>query len=264
MSEPLVVVEEKHALAAHFGATRPVSASSPEQIDAAMSRFVDGAVWVARAGPLVKWLSAMEPRPNTPHRLLVLGNPGAPERVLLRAVFESVVVRDDAMHVLRFDELFEVLGAAHRANLFVGGAVVPAAKSLVLIRGDLSSLVVPFAWFVARPNGPKPDFSAFEVIDCGQTVRLGDYEAAADAILYEFDAEFRKRERKHRINVDKSLGGSLRRLRLQRGVGRDDFPGVTAKTIARIERGEVKDPHGDTLVTIADRLGVEPDELASF
>ena len=61
MSEPLVVVEENHGLAAHFGATKPVSASSPEQIDAAMTKFVHGAVWVARAGPIVKWLAAMDP-----------------------------------------------------------------------------------------------------------------------------------------------------------------------------------------------------------
>jgi hypothetical protein len=70
----------------------------------------------------------------------------------------------------------------------VGGAVVPAAKSLVLIRGDLTSLVVPFSWFVARPNGPKPDFTDFEVIDSGQTIKLGSHEAAVDAVLYELDA----------------------------------------------------------------------------
>jgi hypothetical protein len=108
--------------------------------------------------------------------------------VFLRAVFESVVVPDDEMQVLGLDDLFEVLGSAHRANLFVGGAVVPAAKSLVLIRGDLTSLVVPFSWFVARPNGPKPDFTDFEVIDSGQTIKLGSHEAAVDAVLYELDA----------------------------------------------------------------------------
>ena len=264
MSEPLVVVEENHGLAAHFGATKPVSASSPEQIHAAMNKFVHGAVWVARAGPIVKWLAALDPVSMTPHRLLLIGSPKAPERAFLRAVFESVVVPDDEMQVLALDDLFDVLGSAHRANLFVGGAVAPAAKSVVLIRGDLTSLAVPFSWFVARPNGPKPDFSDFAVIDSGQTIKLGDYEAAADAVLYEFDAEFRKHERKRRISTDKSFGGALRRLRLQRGLGRDDFPSVAAKTIARIERGDVKEPHGETLAAIAERLGVKPDEIASF
>lgn len=264
MSEPLVVVEENHGLAAHFGATKPVSASSPEQLHAAMTMFVQGAVWVARAGPIVKWLAALDPVAKTPHRLLLIGSPKAPERAFLRAVFESVVVPDDAMQVLALDELFEVLGSPHRANLFVGGAVAPAAKSLVLIRGDLTSLVVPFAWFVARPTGPKPDFAGFKVIDSGQTIKLGNYEAASDAVLYEFDADYRKYERKRRVSENKSFGGALRRLRLQRGVGRDDFSGLSAKTIARIERGDVKEPHGETLATIAQRLGVKPEEIGTF
>lgn len=135
---------------------------------------------------------------------------------------------------------------------------------MVLIRGDLTSLVVPFSWFVARPNGPKPDFADFEVIDSGQTIKLGGYEAAADAVLYEFDAEFRKQERKRRVSQDKSFGGALRRLRLQRGFGREDFPGLSAKTIARIERGDVKEPHGETLAAIAQRLGVRPEEIVTY
>lgn len=264
MSEPLVVVEENHRLAAHFGATKPVSASSPEQLHAAMNKFVHGAVWVARAGPIVKWLAALDPVAKTPHRLLLIGSPKAPERAFLRAVFESVVVPDDELQVLALDELFDVLGSGHRANLFVGGAVAPAAKSLVLIRGDLTSLVVPFSWFVARPNGPKPDFASFEVIDSGQTIKLGDYEAAADAVLYELDPEFRRQERKRRASQDKSFGAALRRLRLQRGLGRDDFPGLSAKTIARIERGDVKEPHGETLAAIAQQLGVKPEEIGTF
>jgi len=265
MSEPLVVVEENHGLAAHFGATKPVSASSPEQLHAAMNKFAHGAVWVARAGPILKWLAVIDPRAKTPHRLLLIGSPKGPERAFLRAVFESVVVPDDEMKMLGFDELFEVLGSARRANLLVGGAVAPAAKSVVLIRGDLTSLVVPFSWFVARTNErPKPNFSAFEIVDFGQTIKLGDYEAAVEAVLYEFDAEFRKQERKRRISVDKSLGGALRRLRLQRGLSRADFPGITAKTIARIERGEVKEPHGDTLGIIAEKLGVKPEEIITF
>jgi hypothetical protein len=220
--------------------------------------------WVARAGPIVKWLAALDPVSMTPHRLLLIGSPKAPERAFLRAVCESVVVPDDEMQVLALDDLFEVLGSANRAHLFVGGSVAPAAKSVVLIRGDLTSLVVPFSWFAARPNGTKPDFADFRVSDSGQTIKLGSYEAAADAILYELDAEFRRTERKRRVTEDKTFGGALRRLRLQRGLGREDFPGLTAKTIARIKRGEVKEPHGETLRAIAQRLGVRPEEIGTF
>jgi helix-turn-helix protein len=264
MSEPLVIVEENRGLAAHLGAAKPVSASSAEQVHAAWTKYVRGAIWIAQPGPLVKLLAGIDPLSKAPHRLLLIGSPRAPERVFLRAVFESVVAPGDEIQMLKLDDLFEALGSAHRANLFIGGVVAPAARSLVLIRGDLTSLIVPFSWFVARPNGPKPDFSAFELIDGGQTIKLGDYEAAADALLYELDAEFRQQERKRRISADRSFGGALRRLRLQLGLSREDFPGLSAKTIARIERGDVKEPHGETLTRIAERLGVKPEEIASF
>jgi transcriptional regulator with XRE-family HTH domain len=39
---------------------------------------------------------------------------------------------------------------------------------------------------------------------------------------------------------------------------------INAKTIARIERGEVEKPHGETLAKISDVLGVEPDEIDTY
>jgi Helix-turn-helix domain len=264
MIEPLIVVEENRALAAHFGDAKPLTAASPKAVQAAMNKFAQGALWVGRTAPMMKWLGAFDTLTKTRHRLLLIGNAKAPERAFLRAVFESVVAPDDDMRLLGLDQLFDVLGSSNRSNLFIAGAVAPAAKSLVLIRGNLESVVVPLSLFVPRPNGPKPDLSDFEVIDSGQTIRLGKYEAAADAVLYELDPEFRRLEKKRRISEDTSLGGALRRLRLQRGLGREAFPGITAKTIARIERGEVKEPHSDTLATIANTLGVKPEDIATF
>jgi hypothetical protein len=45
-------------------------------------------------------------------------------------------------------------------------------------------------WF---RSAPRPDFSAFSVVDSGQTIKLGDYEAATDAVLWEFDLDARAR-----------------------------------------------------------------------
>jgi hypothetical protein len=45
---------------------------------------------------------------------------------------------------------------------------------------------------------------------------------------------------------------------------RSDFPSLSAKTIARIERNEIDKPHGTTLAAIADRLGVAPDEIGDY
>jgi hypothetical protein len=51
---------------------------------------------------------------------------------------------------------------------------------------------------------------------------------------------------------------------LQRRLKRTHFPGVSTKTIARIERGDVGKPHGKTMEIIAQRLGVTPDQIETF
>jgi len=85
------------------------------------------------------------------------------------------------------------------------------------------------------------------------------------AILCEFDDEYGKTvKRRPPLAQDMSLGGSLRRLRLQRGLTQHDFPGVTAKTIARIERGAVARPLSATLAAVAKRLDVAVAELATY
>jgi hypothetical protein len=93
---------------------------------------------------------------------------------------------------------------------------------------------------------------------------LGDYEAAADAILYEFDVEARRRMKARERASDDSLGASIRRLRLQRGLAQGDFGEISAKTISRIESGTSEKPHESTLESIAKRLAVPRDELGSY
>jgi hypothetical protein len=264
MTEPLIVIEENGTLAGRLGAAKPTAAASPKELRAALDKHVHGAIFVARPTPMMQWLVDLDVLDKMPHRLLVLGHTKAAERAFLNALFEDVVAPNDDIVLLKTDDLIEVLNSSKRANLFIGGAVVPSAKSVVLIRGSLDSLVIPFHWFSARPAGPKPDFIDFEIIDSGHTLRLGKYEAAADAILYELDSQFRRQERKRRIREDRSLGGAIRRLRLQRGVARNDFPGISAKELARIERGEVKHPHAETLRVIAEKLRVRLEELETY
>lgn len=161
-------------------------------------------------------------------------------------------------------ELAEALTANNRDDLFIGGMVNKASETLTLWRGDLHFLVVPFSAFSPSGDGIRPDFENFSVTDYGHTIRLGHYEAASDALLYEYDAEFRRRKAKERIASEKGLGASIRRLRKQRGFGREDFAPLSAKTIARIEQGKVKSIHDKTEATIARVLGVEPEELESY
>ena len=137
-------------------------------------------------------------------------------------------------------------------------------SSILLYRGNLEPIEIPLSWFQTSQGGADLDVSKFAVIDYGQTVRLGDYEASSDALLYEFDEEYRARAKKRRLQEDSSIGGAIRRLRLQKGFRQSDFPGVTAKEIARIELGKVKRPRPETLARIAEKTGITVDQIPTF
>lgn len=194
-------------------------------------------------------------------RILVMDAVEPDWRALLEALFLSVTTGDEIQGLLPVDQLAEVLDSADRADLLIGGFATPHA--VVLYRGDLRSLVVPCDWFSTRPAG-TPDFRRLAIVDYGQTVRLGDYEVATEALLYEWDADYRRRIKERRLVEDDSFGGSLRRLRLQKGLRRTEFPGLSDKEVARIERGEVGTPHGRTLEILFRRLGVKADEIGSY
>lgn len=148
-------------------------------------------------------------------------------------------------------------------DLFIGGAVDIESKTLALIRGNLDRLIVPLHIF--RPSGNcKPDFDQFRIVDYGQTIQFGKYEAAADFVLYLADPEYRIRVNAARRAEEKGFGPSLRRLRHLKNLPRDAFDGVTEKTIARIERGEVGKPQGKTLRIISETLNLTPDEIESY
>jgi len=182
---------------------------------------------------------------------------------LLDTRFERFVRRPPVM--VQLNELVEVLKQPNRADFCIGGSVEPEHQMVVLVRGILDVLPVPMEVFKPTGDGIEPDFDDFEVIDYGQTLRFGRYEASFDAVLYEMDEDYRRRLNKQRTMDERTLGASLRRLRAQRGLSRDDFlPELSAKSIARIERGEVEKPHKRTLGKIAHRLGVSVEELETY
>lgn len=192
-------------------------------------------------------------------RLLLLAQIEPATLDSVESLFDAVVVAEPS------PDLVDILRAENRDELFVRASYDPVARQVVIHRGDLSTLVVPLTWFTPSPRGPKPDATRVRITDGGQTLALGDYEAAADAILYEFDPDYRRRAKKRAVARDTSFGGSLRRLRLQKGLARTDFaPTLSAKTVARIERGEVEKPHGSTLAFLAKKLGVRVDEIAGY
>jgi len=195
--------------------------------------------------------------------VLLLYRPEAESLPALGDCFREVIFSlNDGF--LPLEELGEVLTAEERENLFIGGTLNSKSETITLWRGNLSSLTVPLSAFEPSGNGTKPDFSRFSIADYGHTLKFGDYEAASDAILYEFDPEYRREQAKHRLASEKSFGASLRRLRKQLRLRREDFAPLSPKTIARIEQGKVERVHERTLATIAKKLGVKPDEIKDY
>lgn len=264
MCSPVFMLHEKSCSRPSFSVLHPRWLRSANAIKEAFLDQPASSLWIAQqADPLLRVLLPLAPK-RRGLRLLVLGSVNTAKREALRRLFDTVVTKDVDARFLPDDELAEVLVSENCADLFIGGAADEGAGALVLYRGDLSPLVVPLSMLKARPGGPRPDGGRLEITDYGQTVRLGDFEASADSLLYELDADYRRSAKSRRIEQDDSFGGSLKRLRLQKGLSRSDFGGISAKEVARIERGEIKRPHPATLKKIAVKLGVEVDALGSF
>jgi hypothetical protein len=260
MTEPLFVLG--NARSTPFERLRGEVLANVEGVREAYGRNAR-ARWVVVDAAALGLLASAVHADDRWHRLLLLHSATTARRELLHALFRVVVAPDDGVRLLPADELTDVMMDQNAADLLIGGVVDTDDKALVLYRGNLDRLVVPLQWFRSGPKA-RPDFAAFAVTDHGQTVKLGDYEAATDAILYEFDPEARRRMKVREINQDTSFGGALRRLRLARGLSRSDFEPLNAKTVARIERGEVEEPHGETLGILAKRLKVKPDQIKSY
>jgi hypothetical protein len=196
--------------------------------------------------------------------LLTLHKPRPESIQPLDDLFDPFVWSPGALAVLPIDELADVLKDERRGDLILGGYVDTVNQVLTLVRGDLRRLSVPLAIFGPTGTGAEPDPSRLSITDTGNTIRLGAYEAAADAVLYEVDPDYRARVLAKKRAEERTFGACLRRLRFLRGLRQSDFGAVTAKTIARIERGDTETPHGRTLKVIAERLGVEPNEIVSY
>jgi hypothetical protein len=196
--------------------------------------------------------------------LITLAPPRAESVPALVGLFQPVFGLGEAFQWLPKEEFVEVLTLNDASERFIGGCIDRKAKVLTLLRGDIETVLVPFAIFQRSGDGTEPDFARLRLADYGRTVAFGEYEASADAILYELDADYRRKLRKRRRESERTLGAALMRLRKQRRFKRSDFAPISAKEIARIERNEIRKPHATTLDVIANRLGVRPEEIADY
>lgn len=196
--------------------------------------------------------------------LITLTPPRSESIQALLGFFHPVFGVIEGFQWLPTEELIEVIMMDDASDRFLGGSVDPKSKMITLLRGDITALLVPFSLFPKAGDGTTPNFAQLRLTDYGRTIALGDYEAASDAILYELDADYRRKLKKQRRENERTFGSSLMRLRKQREFKRNDFAPVSSKEIGRIERNEIGRPHARTLKVIAERLGVAPEEIESY
>ncbi len=250
--------------ASDFRALSPKRLKTKMELMKAIERGDSEDLWIVRTNRVTELLSGARFTPRNTPELMVWGPVPRPRIEILRNFFSKLIHQQEIR--LPTEQLAEVMAARHRCDLFVGGEIDLEGGVILFYRGDFSSVLVPLTAFANSGDGVKPDFDQFLIDDYGQTVKFGDYEASTESILYEFDADYRKRHRKNLIKTEKGLGASIRRLRLQKGLRQTDFSSVdlSEKEIRRIEAGEIKKPHQATLQKIAKKLGVDVEKLGSY
>jgi len=198
------------------------------------------------------------PAPSAYRRVWGLCAPFVIRSEILPAVlarFERIIYFDAPDHV---SSVMQKAIAQFDASVVVGSLFDPAGRILTLMRGDLAAVVVPqevLSKHFAGING-RPQLS-----DDGTRLVYGDKSVPVVDVLMEVDPVFRREYRRQMWAQQRDLASRVRHLRKLRRARREDFPGLTSKTIARIERGEIKMPQRETLRLIAIHLGVDADQL---
>ena len=261
MTDPICVLNDTGKAAVN---TRVLRLASRRAMLEELAHSKHRQVWVLRdaetVGDLIRAMSVSAPGVRRA-RLISYPRPEPGPAEIIKSSFDRTLLGAHAM--IAFEELEDVMRTECPEDFCVGAEWDEATSTVALWRGDLSVLVVPMSAFPARA-GVAADPSRLSIEDCGQTIRMGEYEASVDAILFDRDPDYRRRARKRMLKSERGLGASIRRLRLLRRARRADFPGLDEKSLARIERGEVKRPQRATLETIAKKLAVTVEELGTF
>lgn len=156
--------------------------------------------------------------------------------------------------------LCEAIKAAESARL-IGAVPDLALAAVTVFRADLSALCLPMHWFEQSGESGLTDMRALKIEEDGSVVKLGSRRWASHQIISSFDAHFRRTLRRLELTENDTLGGLIRRTRKERRLAREEFPGIDAKTIARIERNEIMRPQRETLRLIAQTLDLPVEQL---
>lgn len=146
-------------------------------------------------------------------------------------------------------------------QITLGFAFDSPSGLLTLVCADLSMLTFPLAELSATAENNSNIRPALS--DQGRTLVLPNGPHPLLEIIEKYDAGFRRARRRGLWAQSSHPGERIRHLRLARRLRREDIPGVDLKTIARIERGEIRTPQKETLRLIASALQIPLTELLS-
>ena len=158
------------------------------EVEAAVIRPAKRATWISFTRQFTEILleKAVDARADLRGSHLITLTPPRSESIpALLGLFHPVFGLVEGFQWLPREELVEAITRDDASERFIGGSVDPKAKTLTLLRGDIEAVVAPFSLFSKSGDGTAADFARLRLTDYGRTVGLGDYEASADAILYE-------------------------------------------------------------------------------
>lgn len=95
----------------------------------------------------------------------------------------------DGISILSKEEFCEVLGESlRRVDVAILGYVDFEDQMLKLWLGDFRRITIALSHFSVSGNGTEPDFSKFAIIDYGQTIQFGEYEASIEYVHWKREA----------------------------------------------------------------------------
>jgi len=87
------------------------------------------------------------------------------------------------IHCLPSEQIKELVRAPNKHELFVFGVLCQDVNLLSVFAGDGKIIDINLDIFEPSGDGTTPDFDRFEIIDYGQTLKFGNYEASSRTIL---------------------------------------------------------------------------------
>jgi len=87
----------------------------------------------------------------------------------------------------KMNDWFKVVNATNDKPLAICGVLDTESRDLLLMLKNSEVFIISLDSFEPSGDGTAPDFSDFSIIDCGQTLKFGPYEASVEAVLKEIN-----------------------------------------------------------------------------